>query len=116
MSWDDPTSTDIKASASLLALSLPKMTPFILNPAATFRQVTVNLVDVGLWTVGGQTLVLAANTNYFDVSLTPKDLGLVLPVGSPLISATQVFDSGAHVDPARQHFVFGSVGSGAFIV
>lgn len=114
MSWDDPTSTDIKASASLLALSMPKMTPFILNPAATFRQVTVNLVDVGLWTVGGQTLVLAANTNYFDVSLTPKDLGLVQ--GPPLISATQVLDSGAHVDPARQHFVFGSVGSGAFII
>ncbi len=42
MSWDDPTSTDIKASASLLALSLPKMTPFILNPRrvlpANYRQ------------------------------------------------------------------------------
>ncbi|KAF8188635.1 hypothetical protein BJ912DRAFT_967980 [Pholiota molesta] len=32
MSWDDPTSTDIKASASLLALSMPKMTPFISAP------------------------------------------------------------------------------------
>jgi hypothetical protein len=112
MSWDDPTSTDIKASASLLALSMPKMTPFILSPSATFRQVTINLVDVGLWTVGAQTLVLASNMNYFTVSLSLSELGLP----SPQVAATQVLNSGAQLDPSRQHLVFGSVGSGGFIV
>ncbi|KAF9474514.1 hypothetical protein BDN70DRAFT_908482 [Pholiota conissans] len=112
MSWDDPTSTDIKASASLLALAMPKMTPFILSPSATFRQVTINRVDIGLWKVGGQTLVLASNMNYFNVSIGFRDLGLP----SPQLSVNQVFNSGALVDPSRQHLVFGSVGSGGFIV
>ncbi|KAF8970629.1 hypothetical protein BDZ97DRAFT_54254 [Flammula alnicola] len=95
VSWDDPTTPDIKASASLLALSLPKMNPFILNPSATFRQVTINRVDIGLWKVGAETLVLATNMNYFSVSISIRDLGLP----SPGISVTQVLDSGAQIDP-----------------
>jgi len=110
VSWDDPTSADIKASASLLALSLPKMTPFILNANASFRQVTVNRVDVGLWTVGSETLVLASNMNYATTTVHLTDLGLKSK------GTTQVLDSGAAVNPDKTGFTFESVGSGAFVV
>ncbi|KAH9476841.1 hypothetical protein JR316_0010757 [Psilocybe cubensis] len=114
VSWDDPTTPDIKASASLLAQSLPKMTPFILSPSATFRQITINRVDIGLWTVGPKTLVLATNMNYFSTSVSLQSLGLK-PVGPPG-SVTQVLDSGARTDAARTQLLFDSVGTGAFIV
>ncbi|KAF8154280.1 hypothetical protein B0H34DRAFT_784208 [Crassisporium funariophilum] len=112
ISWDDPTSPDIKASASVLALSMPKMIPFILNPAATFRQVTIDKVDIGLWTVSSQTLVLGTNMNYASVSVRMADL--MIP-GSHN-SIVQVLNTGSQVDPAKSHFLFESVGSGGFIV
>jgi hypothetical protein len=85
------------------------MTPFILNPAATFRQVTVKRVDFGLWTVGAETLVLASNMNYATVTVHLTDLGL------PTASITsQALDSGAVGD--RTGLTFESVGSGAWIV
>lgn len=111
ISWDDPTTPDIKASASLLALSLAKMTPFILNPAASFRQITINRVDVGLWTVGAETLVLASNMNYATVNLSLAALSL-----STGIISSQVLNSGAVVNPGKSGFTFESVGSGGFIV
>ncbi|KAF9458112.1 hypothetical protein BDZ94DRAFT_1313563 [Collybia nuda] len=111
VSWDDPTPADIKASASLLALSLPQMTPFILNPAAIFRQVTIRRVDLGLWTVGTKTLVLASNMNYATVSVHLSELGL--PKAS---IASQALDSGATTLPDKAGFTFESVGSGAWIL
>ena len=112
VSWDDPTTPDIKASASLLALSLPKMTPFILNPSATFQQITINRVDIGMWIVGAETLVLATNMNDFSVSVSLHDLGL-----ENGMFVAQVLDSGAAIDPSTHtHLLFDSVGSGAFIV
>ncbi|TFK36117.1 hypothetical protein BDQ12DRAFT_610474 [Crucibulum laeve] len=112
VSWDDPTSAEIKASASALALALPNMTSFILSPRATFKQVTTNGIDAGMWTIGSQTLVLASNTNYASVVLRLQDLGFPATVGS----ITQVFNSGTEVDSARFHLIFESVGSGGFIV
>ncbi|PFH50013.1 hypothetical protein AMATHDRAFT_62037 [Amanita thiersii Skay4041] len=111
VSWDDPTTPDIKSSASLLAKSLKQMTRFILNASASFRQVTVSRVDVGLWTVGSETLVLASNMNDEAQSVTLADLGL------PSSGATtqQIMDSGSQV-MAGSGFTFESVGSGAFIV
>ncbi|KAF5329517.1 hypothetical protein D9619_009064 [Psilocybe cf. subviscida] len=111
VSWDDPTTADIKSSASLLAKAIPRMTPFILNPAATFRHVTSGGVDIGLWTVESSTLVLAANMNSAtaSVAISPS-LGL-----NPT-TVTQVLNSGASVDSTKSHFTFNSVGSGAFIV
>lgn len=106
--WDDPTSSDIKASASTLALALPKMTPFILNPSATFRQtLTSDLVDIGLWTVGSQTLVLLTNTKYQATTVELGSLGLKG-------SVTQVLDSGAELIEGGISLT--SVGSGGFIV
>ncbi|KAF8064328.1 hypothetical protein FPV67DRAFT_215032 [Lyophyllum atratum] len=110
VSWDDPTSPDIKSSASLLALSLPKMTRFILSPAASFRQVTVNRVDIGLWTVGSETLVLASNMNYAAVTIRLTDISLKSK------GIEQVLDSGAVVNHDKTGFTFESVGSGAFVV
>lgn len=111
VSWDDPTSTDIKASASTLALSLPKMTPFILSPAATFRQVTIRRVDFGLWTVGAETLVLASNMNSATASVTLSELGLLKAA-----IASQALNSGATALPGKDGFTFESVGSGAWVV
>ncbi|KAJ7270039.1 hypothetical protein B0H12DRAFT_1094145 [Mycena haematopus] len=109
-SWDDPTTADIKASASSLALALKNMKAFILSPTATIRQVTFpNGIDVGLWTVAGQTLVLATNINYENLSISLAQLHLSGTVH-------QVFDSGASVSSDSRTLHFGSVGSGAFIV
>ncbi|KAF8890734.1 hypothetical protein BD779DRAFT_1671264 [Infundibulicybe gibba] len=108
VSWDDPTTPDIKASASLLARSLPQMTPFIFDPVAVFRQITVNRVDVGIWTSGSKILVLASNMNYFVVPITLADLGLSAG------AISQVLDSGAKIN--GKGFTFESIGSGAFIL
>jgi hypothetical protein len=34
VSWTDPMPVDIKASSSAFALNLPKITPYLLNPAS----------------------------------------------------------------------------------
>ncbi|KAF8804202.1 hypothetical protein BYT27DRAFT_7194948 [Phlegmacium glaucopus] len=113
VSWDDPTTPDIKAFASLLALSIPKMTPFILNPSATFCQTTIQGVDVGLWKINAaETLVLATNTNYSPVSVQITNLGLP----SREINVEQVLDTGTKIDSDRSNILFEAVGSGAFIV
>ncbi|KAF8994884.1 hypothetical protein BDQ17DRAFT_1366275 [Cyathus striatus] len=112
VSWDDPTSADIKASASALALALPKMKPFILNPSATFKQITTGGVDFGLWTVGSDTLVLGSNINYVSAIIKLQDIGFPATISK----VTQFFNSGSQVDPAKFHLSFESVGSGGFIV
>lgn len=113
--WDDPTTTDIKASASSLALALPKLTPFIASPVATFHQILTNdLVDVGMWTVGPETLVLATNTKYNETTIHLPDLESKLFGGR--FSVTQVFDSGAKVTSDGKGITFESVGSGGFVV
>ncbi|KAK0477002.1 hypothetical protein IW261DRAFT_300149 [Armillaria novae-zelandiae] len=111
VSWDDPTSADIKASASALALSLPKITPFILNPKAKFQQVTTSdFIDVGLWTVGKETLVLATNLDYEEKVLFLAQVGIAEEV------AEQVFDSGAQVYVGGFSVTLEPVGSAGFIV
>jgi hypothetical protein len=88
------------------------MTPFIFHPSASFRQFTINQVDIGLWTVGAETLVLATNMNYFSVSVSLRDLGLA---NGMLV--TQVLNSGTAIDlSTHSHLLFDSAGSGAFIV
>ncbi|KAJ7099547.1 hypothetical protein B0H15DRAFT_820678 [Mycena belliarum] len=113
VSWDDPTTADVKASASTLAHALADMKSFILSPIASIRQVTSQSgIDVGLWTVGGETLVLATNMNYQDVSLPLGELHLSTRAGA----VDQVFDSGARSSLDGRTLHFGPVGSGGFIV
>ncbi|KAF9497331.1 hypothetical protein BDN71DRAFT_1429520 [Pleurotus eryngii] len=111
--WEDPTPADIKASASSLALALPKMTPFIFNPTASFQRTTLNRVDIGLWTVGKETLVVATNMNNAEVSV-----GLsTLPVGvESSVRIAQVFESAARTSTNNSGFTFEAVGSGAWVI
>lgn len=88
------------------------MTPFIFNPSATFRQVTVNRIDVGLWSLGQDTLVLATNMNYATGSVTLADLGLENGVDR----VTQVYNGGSQINASGGGLTFESVGSGGFVV
>jgi hypothetical protein len=114
VSWDDPTTPEIKSFASRLALSMPKITRFILNPFATFRQTTIQGVDIGIWEINTiETLVLATNTNYSPVSVLITYLGLP----SSGISVEQILDTGTTIDSdCAENILFESVGSGAFVI
>jgi hypothetical protein len=117
LSWDDPTTPEIKTFASRLALSMLKMTRFILNPSATFRQFIIQGVDVGLWEINPtEVLVLATNTNYSPVSIPITFFGLTSSGISGVDSVEQVLDTGAKIDSDQANILFGSVGSGAFII
>jgi len=70
---------------------------------------------VGLWTVGSETLVLATNMNYAEVTVSLVDLSVSVN-GSGTAGITQVFDSGANMSSDGKGFTFESVGSGAFVV
>ncbi|EKM52442.1 uncharacterized protein PHACADRAFT_126254 [Phanerochaete carnosa HHB-10118-sp] len=109
VAWNDPTTPEIKASASALALALPTMQDFILSPSASFAHVSSGQVDVGVWTVGARSLVLATNLNYAEATLP-----LASVPGVEGKSVQQVFDSGASF--AGGKFVFESTGTGGFIV
>lgn len=113
VSWDDPTTPDIKAFASRLALSMPYMTSFILNPTATFRQTTIQGVDIGIWeTNTGGTLILATNTNYSPVTVRIVDL---LP-SVRILNLEHILDTGTTVNFNQADISFEAVGSGAFIM
>lgn len=109
LAWNDPTTDDIKASASVLAKSLATMKDFILSPTASFRGVVKNRVDVGLWTVGTQTLLLATNLNYANATLELAAAGF-----GAVREVTQVLDSGATL--SKGVISFESVGTGGFIL
>ena len=89
------------------------MNPFILNPTATVRRFTANRIDVGLWTVGSETLVLATNLNSAAVTVSLADFTVQ---GNGRSSVTQVFDSGVKAGADGKELAFESLGSGAFVV
>jgi hypothetical protein len=108
--WDDPTTTDIKTAATLLAQSLlPSLAKYALNPKVTFSSYISNRIDVGLWTLGSSTLVVATNLNYNQVILSLNELPGVCSG-----HVEQIMDSGAVLSGSTE-VVFESVGSGAFI-
>ncbi|KAL0065604.1 hypothetical protein AAF712_007382 [Marasmius tenuissimus] len=110
--WDDPTPADIKSSASDLALAIPRMTTFILDPAVAFTNAkeTPEGIDVGIWTVGVETLVVATNIRYQSQTLDLTTLAL-----GDIKAVSSILDSGASLsgDTVVQ---FSEVGSGAFVV
>ncbi|KZT00619.1 uncharacterized protein LAESUDRAFT_533884 [Laetiporus sulphureus 93-53] len=109
VSWDAPTTDDIWAYAGLLAQSSATLKAYIASDAASFRHVFVDQIDVGLWTVGAQTLVLATNLNYAEETF---DLASV--EGLVTHPAVQVLDSGATLSGSV--IAFTSVGTGGFIL
>ncbi|KAF8841646.1 hypothetical protein BDN67DRAFT_500043 [Paxillus ammoniavirescens] len=107
--WDDPTPADIKASASAFAMNLPKITPFLFDPAAVRTTYVVGGTSIATWKAGILTLVLATNTNYVSQTVTWEALGL------EGIGASTVFASGT-AEISSDGFTLGSVGSGAFVM
>lgn len=107
--WSDPTPADIKASASSFALSLPKITSYLFNPASVRTAYVVGGASVATWKAGGQTLVLATNTNYVDQTVSWKALNL----GG--VGVATAFVSGV-AETTSDGFTLGPVGSAAFVV
>ena len=115
VAWNDDPNTpgDIKSAASKLARALiPGMTPFILGPTARFAHTTLGRVDVGMWTVDGETLVIVVNLNYASASLDLRNLGV--GGGGGRLGVKQVFDGGSWVSGSM--VALESVGSGAFLL
>ncbi|KAM5540947.1 hypothetical protein V8D89_005258 [Ganoderma adspersum] len=113
VSWSAPASADITAAGAALSRALKAaMKAYILHPDALFQHQTVGGVDVGLWTVGGKTLVLATNLNYADGSV---DLAGVPLVGEQAKhGAREVYNGGAKISGTTIRLE--STGTGAFVV
>ncbi|KAF9228162.1 hypothetical protein BS17DRAFT_725128 [Gyrodon lividus] len=107
--WDDPTPADIKASASAFAMSLPKTTPFLFDPAAVRTTYVVGGASIATWRTRTLTLVLATNTNYVGQTVSWEALGL------KGVGVTIVFTAGS-AETSSDGFTLGSIGSGAFVV
>ena len=109
VSWNAPTTDDITASAAALSRALTaSMKAFILDPHASFTHAFEGRVDVGMWTVGARTLVLATNLNYAQAEFDLHSVGL------NALGAVQVLDSGASL--SGHTITLESVGTGAFIL
>jgi hypothetical protein len=108
ISWNDPTTDDIQASASSLAKAMPKISTFLFSHSATFQGYFVNGVDIGVWKDGSKTLVLATNTAYTQATVPLSALGI--QSGK---TQTAVLDSGAKV--VGDNLVLTSVGTGGFV-
>lgn len=89
--WADPTSDDIKASASAFAKSLPKITPFLFDAQSALSRTNYVFggIDVATWTNGWHTLVLAANTDYVNEKVSWNEMG------HTGVDLTVVFQSGS---------------------
>lgn len=109
VSWDAPTTDGIWDYASLLAQASPTLKEYIASDMASFAHYFENQIDVGTWTVGEKTLVLATNLNYAEETFDLGGLPGVL--GKPVM---QILDSGASVSGYTISFT--SVGTGGWIV
>ncbi|PIL25753.1 hypothetical protein GSI_11503 [Ganoderma sinense ZZ0214-1] len=113
VSWSAPASADVTAAGAGFSSAIKSsLKDYILNPAAKFQHKVVDRVDVGMWTVGGKTLVLATNLNYASKSF---DLSGVPLVGNQAkTGATQAYNNGAKISGTT--ITLDSTGTGAFIV
>lgn len=123
VSWNDPTTADIKANASAFALALPDLTPFLLSsplsqPAVRFTHVvTSHRLDFGMWaSADGRTLVMGANLNNFMANVTLGEIfSAANQTGSVSGSRRMVLDGGGRIIGSQQQVMFGNVQSGAWI-
>lgn len=109
--WADPTSDDIKASASAFAKSLPKITPFLFDAQSALSRTNYVFggIDVATWTNGWHTLVLAANTDYVNEKVSWNEMGLTG------VGLTVVFQSGS-LETTSDGFTLGPVSSGVLVL
>ena len=121
VSWNDPTTADIKANASAFALALPDLTPFLLSsplsepPVHFTHVVTPHRLDFGVWaSTDGRTLVMGTNLNNFTASVT---LGEIFSAANLTVLAScsphMVMDGGGRIIGSQ--VIFGNVQSGAWI-
>jgi hypothetical protein len=110
VSWDAPSTPDITAAASQLARAVPQLAPFLFSHTAVFAGRMVGGVDVGVWTVGAQALVLATNTAYASARLSLAALGLQ----NATYGGKAVLANGAKL--ANSVINLDGVGTGIFVV
>ncbi|THH04216.1 hypothetical protein EW145_g5685 [Phellinidium pouzarii] len=87
--WMDPNPQDIRDAATVLAKALPTIKSFLFDPGASFSPVRQGNIDVGLWTSGQRTLLLASNTSNATVSVS-----FDIPSGVHAAQAQEIFGSG----------------------
>ncbi|KAH9060639.1 hypothetical protein EDB87DRAFT_1576780 [Lactarius vividus] len=126
IAWTDPTTADIKAAASQFASALPELTPFLLSsplsspPVQFAHVVTPNRLDFGVWVSSvGKALIMAANLNYFPVTIALNDVLSATPFkGLSLLTPRLVVDGGARIEGTQEGTLVtfsGNVLSGAWI-
>lgn len=113
VSWNDPTTPEIKAASVLLARALPRLTPFLFSHTAVFSAAKVGRVDVAVWRERGRALVLATTLGYVGAEVQVKELGLGRVGG-----VERVLDGGARAVGGGEgmRLVFEKVGTGAWVV
>ncbi|KAJ7721036.1 hypothetical protein B0H16DRAFT_1603583 [Mycena metata] len=110
MPWIDPTPADIKTASSALAIALGSVKTFFFDPQVKFSRVVSNRIDVGMWTLGAETLLLVANLNAHDA-------GLKLPLFDTL-EVREVLNYGVQRtigDKTQLRFEFEGLGCGIFV-
>lgn len=112
ISWNDPTTPEIKAASSALAKALLSLTSFLFSHTAVFTSFYQAGTDLGVWKDGSRTLIIATNLQYTAISIDTSTLGL--SIGS---SVTPMLNSGATIQRigGKSILSFESVGSGAWI-
>lgn len=122
VAWNDPTTPDVKANASALALALPNLAPFLLSsllsrpPVRYMHVITPHRLDFGVWaSTDGKMLIMGLNLNYFATKVTLNEMFSATNHTSPAPSGSphMVLDSGGRITGSQ--IIFGSVQSGAWI-
>lgn len=99
-----------------MALSLPRLNPYILGLAYSInrRQITINRVDIGIWTAAQRQdlLILVTNMNAFEVEL---DVGSLVGRHASLKGVLHPsIQSGVRLNRDGK-MVLEALGSGAFV-
>jgi hypothetical protein len=121
VSWDDPTTPDIKASASAFASALPELTPLLLSsplsdPPVNFTHVvTHDRLDFGVWaSADGRTLLIGANLNNATAAVSVSEVVSVANLSVAALGVPRmVMNGGSSID--FSYVGFDNLGSGAWI-
>jgi len=109
--WNDPTSSDIKATATDLARHLiPSLTNFALDPHVTFTTYVWQRVHFGIWRVGNRVFVVGVNLNSQVRSITLTQI----PECKGYTESEVVYDGGASFELGN--LALGELGSVGFIL
>jgi len=121
ISWNDPTTPDIKASASAFASALPELTPFLLSspltrpPVKFTHVVTPDRLDFGVWaSANGKTLVMGTNLNNVTANIPLGEVASAAGLSVDSLGCPRsVLNGGASMDDFE--IWFDKLGSGAWI-